>query len=87
MTALRDAAFTRCVEAHSETPVQTAKEQSNSSPCLPERHTRCLLRLDGGDGWCLMLDGHDGECAGYPSKEPAGHNEFGPEDAGKRRWR
>lgn len=34
------------------------------------RSRECLRRINAPDGgWCILVDNHDGECVGYPSRE------------------
>lgn len=82
MTALRDAAYERCVAgsqtARQDTPTAGAQTDNRAATGLPStRGACCLLRLQYGHGWCLLPTGHEGMCIGRVSEEPE-NDDCGP---------
>jgi hypothetical protein len=66
-------------DAYLQADYDAEKDMSRRAAC-------CLLRIPNDGGWCVMTDGHSGECVGYPSREPTISNTFGPEQARGRRY-
>jgi hypothetical protein len=94
---LSDTVFARCVQNASErldedwvSAMQGEPDnasQGDLESLVPDERGRCcLLRIPNDGGWCVMADGHSGECTGYPSREATVSNTFGPADAVKRGW-
>lgn len=93
MSHITDTVFHRCVSAAARAhtnPTPDRSAESDEAHVHDARRSRCCLaRIANDGGWCIRPEhGDDGlGHIGYPSREPAVTNQFGPEDAARRRWR